>query len=120
MDLLYGTSREYLDEILEENRVPIEEIHGYIDPYFGGIAPSCTEENMAELAALVRNTKCDFGIATDADGDRFGIVDHQGRVVVQNLILSLLLNYLVGVKGWRGGGPFRGYHPFLRSHRPQI
>ena len=103
VDLLYGTSREYLDEILEENRIPVEEIHGYIDPYFGGIAPSCTEENMAELAALVRHTKCDFGVATDADGDRFGIVDHQGRVIVQNLILSLLLNYLVGVKGWRGG-----------------
>jgi len=103
VDLLYGTSREYLDEILEENRIPVEEIHGYIDPYFGGIAPSCTEENMAELAALVREKKCDLGIATDADGDRFGIVDHQGRMVVQNLILSLLLNYLVGVKGWRGG-----------------
>src|SRR5512137_1317325 len=60
VDLLYGTSREYLDEIFEENGVPVEEIHGYIDPYFGGIAPSCTEENMAELKALVRSKGCDF------------------------------------------------------------
>jgi phosphoglucomutase len=103
VDLLYGTSREYLDEILEENGVPVEEIHGYIDPYFGGIAPSCTEENLAELKTLVLEKGCDFGIATDADGDRFGIVDHQGRVIIQNLILSLLLHYLVAVKGWRGG-----------------
>jgi len=103
VDLLYGTSREYLDSILEENGIPVEEIHGYIDPYFGGIAPSCTEENLAELVALVREKSCDFGIATDADGDRFGIVDHKGRVIIQNLILSLLLNYVVGVKGWRGG-----------------
>jgi len=28
-DSLYGTSREYLDEILEENHVPVEEIHGF-------------------------------------------------------------------------------------------
>ncbi|MCX6563739.1 MAG: hypothetical protein NTU60_09060 [Candidatus Aminicenantes bacterium] len=103
VDPLYGTSREYLDGILEENGVPVEEIHGYIDPYFGGISPSCTEENLAELSGLVRAKSCDLGIATDADGDRFGIVDHKGRVIIQNLILSLLLNYVVGKKGWRGG-----------------
>jgi phosphoglucomutase len=103
VDPLYGTSREYLDGILEENGVSVEEIHGYIDPYFGGISPSCTEENLAELSSLVRAKSCDLGIATDADGDRFGIVDHKGRVIIQNLILSLLLNYIVGKKGWRGG-----------------
>jgi phosphoglucomutase len=44
-----------------------------------------------------------LGIATDADGDRFGILDHQGNLVIHNFILSLLLDYLVRVKGWRGG-----------------
>ena len=103
VDLLYGTSREYLDEILEENDVPIEEIHGYVDPYFGGVTPSCSEENLKELKKLVKETGCDLGIATDADGDRFGILDQDGNFVVQNLILSLLLDYLVRTKGWRGG-----------------
>ena len=103
LDLLYGTSREYLDEILEENGIPVEEIHGYVDPYFGGIAPSCAEENLRELKKLVKDTKCDLGIATDADGDRFGVMDHEGNFVVQNLILSVLLDYLVSVKGWNGG-----------------
>lgn len=103
VDLLYGTSREYLDEILEENGIPVEEIHGYIDPYFGGIAPSCTEENLDELRRLVREKKCDLGIATDADGDRFGIVDQEGRFVIQNIILALLLHDIVARKGWRGG-----------------
>jgi len=103
VDLLYSTSREYLDEILEENRIPVEEIHGYIDPYFGGITPSCTEENLRELKKLVREKGCHLGIATDADGDRFGIVDEKGNFVVQNLILSLLLDYLLSEKKWRGG-----------------
>ncbi len=103
VDLLYGTSREYLDEILEENGVPIEEIHGYVDPYFGGIAPSCSEENLRELRQLVKQKGCRLGIATDADGDRFGILDQAGNFVGQNIILSLLLDYLVRVKGWRGG-----------------
>ncbi len=103
VDLLYGTSREYLDEILEEQGVIGEEIHGYVDPYFGGVVPSCTEENLRELKRLVREKNCHLGIATDADGDRFGVVDEKGNFVNANLILSLLLDYLVRVKGWRGG-----------------
>jgi phosphoglucomutase len=103
VDLLYGTSREYLDEILEENGIPVEELHGYIDPYFGGMAPSCTEENLAELTALVKDKNCGLGLATDADGDRFGIVDHEGGFVLQNLVLAMLLQYLVTRRGWQGG-----------------
>ena len=103
VDLLYGTSREYLDEILEENHIPVEEIHGYIDPYFGGITPSCTEENLRELKKFVREKKCCVGIATDADGDRFGIIDEKGNFIVQNLIISILLEYLISEKNWRGG-----------------
>jgi phosphoglucomutase len=103
VDLLYGTSREYLDEALEENEVQLEGIHGYIDPYFGGVIPSCTEENLAELKSLVRDKKCHLGIATDADGDRFGIIDDEGTFIHQNYILAMLLDYLVRVKGWRGG-----------------
>jgi phosphomannomutase len=57
---------------------------------------------MAELKTLVRSKGCDFGIATDADGDRFGIVDHEGRVVIQNIVLALLLEHLVETRGWRG------------------
>ncbi len=103
VDPLYGTSREYLDEILEENHIPVEELHAYIDPYFGGIAPSCSEENMKELKAVVREKKCQIGIATDADGDRFGILDEKGNFVIQNLIVSLVLDYLVSKKMWKGG-----------------
>ncbi len=103
LDLLYGTSREYIDEILEENGVITEEIHGYVDPYFGGVVPSCKEENLKELKRLVKEKKCHLGIATDADGDRFGIIDERGNFVDANIILSLLLDYLIRFKGWRGG-----------------
>ncbi|HDT14330.1 MAG TPA: hypothetical protein ENO03_08255 [Candidatus Aminicenantes bacterium] len=102
-DPLYGTSREYLDEILEENGVEIEGLHGFVDPYFGGVSPSCTEDNLAELKAHVLKTRCHLGLATDADGDRFGIIDEKGGFVHPNIILALLLDYLVRGKGWRGG-----------------
>jgi len=102
-DSLYGTSREYLDEILEENHIPVEELHGYIDPYFGGINPSCTVENLGELKKLIKEKNCQLGIATDCDGDRFGIVDDKGRFLNPNIVLSLLLEYLIQEKKWKGG-----------------
>ncbi|MFQ6082474.1 MAG: phosphoglucomutase/phosphomannomutase family protein [Candidatus Aminicenantia bacterium] len=103
VDPLFGTSREYLDGILEENHCQVEEIHSYIDPYFGGVIPNCTEENLSELKELVRKKNCHLGIATDADGDRFGIVDQGGVFISPNHIIALVLNYLVKNKGWRGG-----------------
>jgi phosphoglucomutase len=103
VDLLYGTSREYLDEVLEENQIPVEEIHGYIDPYFGGITPSCSQENLGELCSLIKEKNCQLGIATDADGDRFGIMDEKGKFIEQNIILSLILDYILSKKDWRGG-----------------
>jgi phosphoglucomutase len=103
IDPLYGASREYLDEILEENGCKVKEIHGYIDPCFGGIVPSCSEENLKELEDLVRKYKFNLGIATDADGDRFGIIDEGGIFVSPNHIIALLLEYLIESKGWRGG-----------------
>jgi phosphoglucomutase len=92
-----------MDEILEENHVPFEEIHGYIDPYFGGIAPSCTEENLAELKDFVKEKTCHLGVSFDADGDRFGIINEKGQFVTQNLILALLLDYVIKQYGWTGG-----------------
>jgi len=103
VDLLYGTSREYLDEILEENHIPIEELHGYIDPYFGGITPSCRGEDLWELRKIIKEKKCQLGISTDSDGDRFGILDEKGQFVDPDLVLSLLLEYSVTKKKLKGG-----------------
>ncbi len=102
-DLLYGTSREYLDEILEENHIPVEELHGYIDPYFGGITPSCRGEDLWELRKVIKETGCDLGIATDSDGDRFGILNEKGQFIDPDLVLALLLEYSIRRKSLKGG-----------------
>ncbi|MBD3413896.1 MAG: hypothetical protein GF421_05640 [Candidatus Aminicenantes bacterium] len=103
VDLLYGTSREYLDEILEENHIPIEELHGYVDPYFGGITPSCRGEDLWELRKVIKEKNCDLGIATDSDGDRFGILNEKGEFLDPDLVLALLLEYCITHKNLKGG-----------------
>ena len=55
------------------------------------------------LKELVKKKKCNLGIATDCDGDRFGVIDERGKYVDPNIVLSLILDYFVTQKGWRGG-----------------
>ncbi len=80
VDPLFGTTREYLDHILLENQIPVTVIHNTRDPYFGGYAPDCTSENLTRLRDVMRRTGARLGLATDGDGDRFGILDQGARM----------------------------------------
>jgi phosphoglucomutase len=103
IDPLYGTSRDYLDYFLLEAGVEVKTIHNYRDPYFGGFSPECDEKNLVELRRVVIDEKYDVGLATDGDGDRFGIVDDRNRFVSPNVILALLAIYLKRYRNIPGG-----------------
>jgi phosphoglucosamine mutase len=59
------------------------------DGHFPGRDPEPTEENLVGLAATVRATKADLGIAHDGDGDRMVAMDRAGRFVGGDLLLAL-------------------------------
>ncbi|MCP3736228.1 phosphomannomutase/phosphoglucomutase [Sphingomonas sp. RP10(2022)] len=67
-------------------------LHTTVDGRFPNHHPDPTEEaNLADLQALVREKRLDFGIAFDGDGDRIGAVDGEGRVLWGDQLLCLLL-----------------------------
>lgn len=103
VDPIYGTVRDYLDTVLREAGCDIAVLHNCRDPYFGGIIPDASEKSLCELAGHIRKGNYDLGVATDGDGDRFGIIDSDGDFVEPNLILALLLDYLIKSRGWDGG-----------------
>jgi len=102
VDPLFGTTREYLDHVLLENEVPITVIHNTRDPYFGGYAPDCTSENLSRLRDTMRRSGADLGLATDGDGDRFGILDQGARMIDSCQALALVLDYLARRRGLTG------------------
>jgi len=59
------------------------------DGHFPGRDPEPTEENLAGLAATVRATRADLGIAHDGDGDRMVAMDRAGRFVGGDVLLAL-------------------------------
>jgi phosphoglucomutase len=103
VDNLYGTSREYLDHVLIENGIEIENIHNF--PYSSSetIISSCTEHSLKDLSRLVVEKGADIGLATDIDGDRFGIIDSKGRYLSSNVIMPPLIEYLIKARGMEGG-----------------
>ncbi len=103
VDLLYGTARGYLDEILREAGCDVQTLHGSRNPAFGGLAPDPSEMNLRELTTVVRAGGFHLGLATDGDADRYGIIDKDGRFIEPNYILALLLRHLTTTRGWRMG-----------------
>jgi phosphoglucomutase len=102
VDPLFGTTREYLDHILLENEIPTTVIHNTRDPYFGGYAPDCTSVNLSRLRDVMRSTDADLGLATDGDGDRFGLLDRGARMCDSSTAIALVLDYLARRRGLSG------------------
>ncbi|MEJ2231002.1 MAG: phosphoglucomutase/phosphomannomutase family protein [Nitrospirales bacterium] len=102
-DPLFGTTRNYLDEFLRQAGAKMAVLHHWRDPYFGGFRPEPTDETLQDLKDTVRREGAHLGLATDGDGDRFGIVDADGTFIQANYILAVLLDYLIRSRQWTGG-----------------
>jgi phosphomannomutase len=53
------------------------------------------EENLAELKAVVRDNRCDFGICFDGDADRLMMVDQIGKNISCDLLTALMASYFL-------------------------
>ncbi len=102
-DAIYGTGRGYLDSILRDHGLEVETIHDWRDVTFGGQAPEPGEEHLDELREAVRSGELTLGLATDGDGDRFGVIDNNGEFITPNQLIAVLTDYLAESRGWTEG-----------------
>ncbi len=102
-DALWGTGRGYLDRILRDNGLQCETLHDWRDVTFGGQSPEPGEEHLDELREKVKSDGLTLGLATDGDGDRFGIIDSNGEFITANQLIAVLTDYLFESRGWREG-----------------
>ncbi len=102
-DAMYGCGRDYLDTFLIEIGCDVRTLHHYQDPNFGGVPPEPSEENLKDIISIVSNEKHFFGVATDGDADRFGLIDTDGTFFDQNYFLPILLRYIFDTRPtWTG------------------
>lgn len=101
-DSMHGSATYPLMTIFYTARCTLDLIHGNKDAYFGGMMPAPTQSTLKELSKQVVEGGYDLGIGVDGDGDRLGIIDHNGAYISANQILVLLYYYLHEYKGWKG------------------
>lgn len=102
-DALWGTGRGYLDKILRDHGLEVETIHDFRDVLFGGRSPEPGEDHLDELRTAVTEKGLTLGLATDGDGDRFGVIDSDGSFITPNQLIALLTDYLAEDRGWTLG-----------------
>ncbi|HLH52652.1 MAG TPA: phosphoglucomutase/phosphomannomutase family protein [Verrucomicrobiae bacterium] len=102
VELMYGTGRGYLDELLEKNGARVTVFHNELNPLFGGRHPEPNAEGMSEVSRFVRSGKAQLGLGLDGDADRFGIVDKDGTWLTPNQVLALALYHLKKNRHWTG------------------
>ncbi len=102
-DPLWGTGRGYLDELLRRHGLGVTTIHNWRDVLLGGRAPEPEASHLEELRELVLADKCVLGLATDGDGDRFGVIDANGQFITPNQLIAILFDYLAESRKWKGG-----------------
>lgn len=104
IDPMYGAGQGLMAVLLREIGLEAEEIHGEINPGFGGIAPEPLPEHLSELIDRIRelDDPRTIGLAFDGDGDRLVAVDEGGSYVTPHQIFALLLRHLVIRRGRSG------------------
>ncbi|MYB40804.1 MAG: phosphoglucomutase/phosphomannomutase family protein [Chloroflexi bacterium] len=103
VDSMYGAAGGLTAAAIGEGATSVHELHGERNPAFPGMrAPEPIAPNLGALMRLLEGGGHDVGLATDGDGDRFGLVDEQGRFLNQLQVFALLVRYLLEVRSERG------------------
>ncbi len=65
-----------------------------LDGFFSGRPSEPTDANLSSLKETVVNEGADIGIAQDGDGDRFAIIDENGKFISSTAMISFFIDHL--------------------------
>lgn len=92
LDCANGSFFYILPQIFKDLGAGVISINNEPNGY--NINENCGSQHTDELAKTVVESKADFGIAVDGDGDRIILVDNDGKVIDGDQLLCFLANYM--------------------------
>jgi phosphomannomutase len=101
-DAMFGAGADWFPRVIGGGKTKITQVDAIRNPWFGGLPPEPITRNLGPLFDAVRREKADVGLATDGDSDRLGVCDEHGEFVDQLRVYSLIVLYLLEVRGFRG------------------
>jgi len=91
-----GTAGLVAPELLRRLKCRVVELYCNVDGRFPNHeADPTVAENLKDMIRLVREQKAHVGIAFDGDGDRIGVVDHEGNILHGDQLLLLYSRFLL-------------------------
>ena len=103
-DSMGGAASGWLSGYFQYAQLPIalSELHQRPDPLFHGVNPEPVQANLGVLMQhLASETGTTFGVVTDGDGDRVGVVTAGGKFFNSHQIFAVLIKHLYQ-RGLRG------------------
>ncbi|KUH58783.1 phosphoglucomutase [Tractidigestivibacter scatoligenes] len=102
VDPMYGAGTGVLANALERLGCNVTEIHAGPCEDFCGLHPEPADPWADECEETVSSTGADMGFLLDCDGDRAGVVDENGNILLPHELSPLVLGHLVENRGESG------------------
>ena len=92
-----GSAGLFAPQVISELGCEVVDIFSEVDATFPNHMPDPEDPWMMRgLSEKVKEVGADIGIAFDADGDRFGMVDEKGRMIDSDRLMLILAKDIVG------------------------
>lgn len=104
LDCVRGAGGAVIPLLLERLGCRVTGIHLETDGRFPH-QPEPVPENLAELSALVRQSRADIGMAVDPDVDRLALVDETGHPIGEDYTLAFAVRAVLGSHQEGGAAP---------------
>lgn len=96
VDSMNATTGKFLPQILRNAGCEVIEENTTIDGTFPLGTPDPTESEVLErLAESVKQNNADLGFSYDSDGDRVGIVDHEGNSIWNDVLVAIFAKEII-------------------------
>lgn len=95
VDPMYGAGAGVLAQALERLGCEVTEIHADVREDFCGLHPEPADPWADECEERVSSTGASLGFLLDCDGDRAGVVDEDGNILLPHELSPLVLGHLV-------------------------
>lgn len=98
-DPMYGSGQFVMKKLFPD----MKHFRSEYNPTFYGLSPEPIARNLGPFSEFIKQDgSIQFGLVTDGDADRIGLMDGNGNFVDSHHIILLLIHYLVKYKGLNG------------------
>lgn len=101
-DCMNGVTGNVMNYFAKNYNLDITVVNSNHDAFFSFVPPAPNERTLIDFKHYITENNFDIGFASDADGDRLGVIDNEGTFYSNNIIMAMIYYYLIKYKNQKG------------------